>query len=185
MLYICIATISFGTISGCTDCTIVVGAVEAMFLNDERVTLIASCKHCVLAIHLIMHFICLPCRPLLLGDNRSLFAHKYTYNPLIQHFEQARLIQSGSNNNSSTVVSNASSLPIEWPENLWNKPHDLDIDQDGDDIKLMEPEYFFPFAVPINDVVDDTMDTSNSNKSKRKRNKYNGPVPLPKNSRCH
>lgn len=54
-----------------------------------------------------------PCRPLLLGDNRSLIFAPYntTYNPLIQHLKQARLIQSGSNNNSSTVISNANSLP--------------------------------------------------------------------------
>ena len=177
----------FGTISGCTDCTIVVGAVEAVLSLErcERVTLIASCKQLRISNSFDCTFhLFTPCRPLLLGDNRSLIFAPYntTYNPLIQHLKQARLIQSGSNNNSSTVVSNASSLPIEWPENLWNKPHDLDIDQDGDDAyKLMEPEYFFPFAVPINDVVDDTMDTSNSNKSKRKRNKnIMGPVPLPK-----
>ena len=36
----------FGTISGCTDCIIVVGAVEAVLSLErcERVTLIASCK---------------------------------------------------------------------------------------------------------------------------------------------
>ena len=36
----------FGTVSGCSDCTIVVGAVEAVLSLErcERVTLIASCN---------------------------------------------------------------------------------------------------------------------------------------------
>ena len=119
-----------------------------------------------------------PSRPLLLGDNRSLVFAPYntTYNPLMQHLKLAHLINGD--------VSN--SAQQKWPENLWNKPHDLDIDQDGDDAyKLMEPDNFFPFAVPIRDIDDtDSSSGSNSNKdnskSVSKRNKNIGPIPLPK-----
>ena len=109
-----------------------------------------------------------PTRPLLLGDNRSLVFAPFntSYVPMTEHLLRAKLLPE----------SRGSSGQQDWPENRWNEPHDLDIQQDGDDAyKLMDPENFFPFAVPVNDLEEDNLIDDN----KEGPQKNITPIPLP------
>ena len=70
--------------------------------------------------------------------------------------------------------SRGSSGQQDWPENRWNEPHDLDIQQDGDDAQAYEPENF-SVAVPVNDVEEDNLIDGNNKGPKKNIT----PIPLP------
>lgn len=85
--------------------------------------------------------------------------------PLTKHLARAKLIPERVDSSSQQ----------EWPDNRWNEPHDLDIQQDGDDAyKLMDPENFFPFAVPVNSPEEDNLIDGNKGPKKNIT-----PIPLP------
>eukprot|EP00899_Mesostigma_viride_P002529 jgi/Mesvir1/12277/Mv00487-RA.1 len=141
-----LAPLAYASVSGCTDSTIVIGAVGKVLKVEhcERVQLIvaakalriSNCTECTF-------FLGVNRRPLLLGENRNLLCAPYNtyYAKLDAHLEKAG---------------------VDPSVNLWNAPVALhargesDMDEDGvvdgvsrREMTVMPTERFIPFIVPF------------------------------------
>eukprot|EP00898_Chlorokybus_atmophyticus_P006070 jgi/Chlat1/6464/Chrsp45S05975 len=142
-----LAPLRYASVSGCTDCTILIGAVgKALKVEHcERVQLIVACRRIRISnCRESSFFLGVKLRPLLLGDNRHLEVAPYNtfYPQLGQHLVDVGLDPSVNN----------------WdrPVGLVRAPQENDMDEgetvDGvskRELSLLSPEKFLPFVVPF------------------------------------
>ena len=119
------------SISGCINCTIVIGAVAGLLhvVDCERTKITVAARRIIVSNCLdVLHFAFTPSKPLLVGDNRSCqFAPYNTYYDGLQEdllITALAAVKVQSQENDMTI--NSISMPqMVLSKNMWKNPEDL------------------------------------------------------------